>query len=189
MWSLIVTTLKSIIDVWYKREENKKHRFESALKEIELREKTDLIKQPSDDEVKKYNPTYQAISRKEEAHAEWLRSFERQRQIEIWHQERLRQIEKQKDKNLDNKGGAPCFIATATFGSPMASEVIRFRQFRDEILLNSKVGIIFVKLYYRVSPPFALLITKFQILKLITRELLLNPILRLLQYNETKSND
>lgn len=74
-----------------------------------------------------------------------------------------------------------CFIATATYGSPFAPEVDTFRQFRDEVLLNSKLGEAFVSFYYFVSPPFARLITKFPKLKVIVRNVLLNPMLKSLK--------
>jgi hypothetical protein len=82
-------------------------------------------------------------------------------------------------KGESAKGG--CFIATATYGSPLAPEVMIFRQFRDETLLSSRVGGIFVALYYYVSPPLAQLIAKVPVLKIMVRSLLLNPILRLLK--------
>jgi hypothetical protein len=53
-----------------------------------------------------------------------------------------------------------CFIATAAYGSSLAPEVLTFRRFRDEILLTSKLGSIFVEFYYFVSPPLAWLISK-----------------------------
>lgn len=73
-----------------------------------------------------------------------------------------------------------CFIATATYGSVMAPEVVAFRQFRDDILLNSKIGELFVNLYYFVSPPFAQLISKSPLLKSGVRKFLLTPLLKLL---------
>ena len=48
-----------------------------------------------------------------------------------------------------------CFIATAAYGTPQEPEVMVLRHFRDETLLKSKAGQIFVDTYYKVSPPIA----------------------------------
>ncbi|MEW5792639.1 MAG: cold shock domain-containing protein [Pseudomonadota bacterium] len=48
-----------------------------------------------------------------------------------------------------------CFIATAVYGDYYAPEVIALRRFRDETLETSAPGRLFVKLYYRFSPPVA----------------------------------
>lgn len=53
---------------------------------------------------------------------------------------------------LDGKG---CFIATAAYGSDMAPEVSQFRKFRSEVLVHSKIGREFVRLYYQYSPYWA----------------------------------
>jgi len=65
--------------------------------------------------------------------------------------------------------GEPCFIATATYGTPMAEEIEILHQFRDEYLLTSPVGQALVDLYYRVSPPIAEFIAEHPSLKLIVR--------------------
>jgi len=65
--------------------------------------------------------------------------------------------------------GEPCFIATATYGTPMAEEIQILRRFRDEYLLISPVGQALIDLYYRVSPPIAEFITEHPRLKPIVR--------------------
>jgi hypothetical protein len=65
--------------------------------------------------------------------------------------------------------GEPCFIATATYGTPMAEEIQILRRFRDEYMLTSPVGQALVDLYYRVSPPVAEFITEHPSLKPIVR--------------------
>ena len=48
-----------------------------------------------------------------------------------------------------------CFIATATYGNSLAPEVVFFRSWRDTHLNKNILGKIFIKLYYRCSPPLA----------------------------------
>lgn len=50
---------------------------------------------------------------------------------------------------LDDKS---CFIATATFGSQMSSEVVTFREFRNKHLLTNAIGKRFVRFYYKYGP-------------------------------------
>lgn len=58
-----------------------------------------------------------------------------------------------------------CFIATAVYGSPMERHVKILRDFRDTYLLSSTIGHMFVKAYYRYSPPVADFIAKRKALK------------------------
>jgi hypothetical protein len=73
-----------------------------------------------------------------------------------------------------------CFIATAAYGSPLASEVLVLSRFRDDVLLRSKLGRSAVRLYYAISPPVASSIDESQRLKMVIRKMLV-PILFLVR--------
>ncbi|MRR17336.1 MAG: hypothetical protein EG826_12860 [Deltaproteobacteria bacterium] len=70
-------------------------------------------------------------------------------------------------------GNSGCFIATAAFGSAMNPYVGVLKKFRDRYLMTHAVGRLFVKTYYRVSPPIAETITSHPWLKYTVRLLLL----------------
>lgn len=70
----------------------------------------------------------------------------------------------------DNVGSlSNCFIATASYGTPMAKEVIMLSQFRDEYLLNNALGKLFITTYYKTSPKIASFISKHPHLKSLVR--------------------
>jgi len=75
-------------------------------------------------------------------------------------------------------GGGGCFIATAAFGTKMATEVKMLSRFRDEHLLKNAYGTAFVKFYYRHSPPIANYIAQREGLKKIVR-ICLKPLIGL----------
>ena len=65
-----------------------------------------------------------------------------------------------------------CFIATAAYGTEFSENLHTFRSFRDNYLLRNKVGTVFTRLYYRLSPPLANLILVSEQRRLITRTIL-----------------
>lgn len=66
-------------------------------------------------------------------------------------------------------GGGGCFIATAAYGSYLHPKVRVLRDFRDEYLMTSAIGRIFVKGYYRLSPPLAAVISRHESLRMLSR--------------------
>lgn len=77
------------------------------------------------------------------------------------------------------KKGGGCFIATAVYGSPFANEVIVLKDFRDEYLLNYRLGRAFINFYYWISPTVANQISKSNHLENIIRTFLLIPVIRI----------
>jgi uncharacterized repeat protein (TIGR01451 family) len=69
-----------------------------------------------------------------------------------------------------------CFIATAAYGTPTAEQIDVLREFRDVVLLESTAGSQFVALYYQLSPPVADFIARNEFLRALVRELLVDPI-------------
>lgn len=82
-------------------------------------------------------------------------------------------IEKEED---EHKKGSGCFVATACYGNFDAPEVIVLRHYRDSKLLKTFFGKVFVQSYYSISPFFATLILKSELLKKIIRKYFLVPI-------------
>lgn len=90
------------------------------------------------------------------------------------------------DNSCDLDGG--CWIATATYGSPLAKELTTFRHFRDISLKTNMVGRKLIEAYYRTSPPIANFIRRHETLKQTCRsvlDIIYNILIRRRQGNET----
>jgi len=70
------------------------------------------------------------------------------------------------------KDFSKCFIATAVYGSPYATEVIVLLKFRDNYLLNSVAGRFLVKVYYLISPKIVKIIQKSNNTRIILKKFL-----------------
>lgn len=79
--------------------------------------------------------------------------------------------------------GGFCFIATAAYGTETAAELGTLRDFRDHVLLKNALGSLFVDTYYAISPPIADFIGKSDLLRAVVREMLLDPVVNLLQWS------
>lgn len=82
------------------------------------------------------------------------------------------------ENNIEIQKDSKCFIATAAYGSPLAQEVIILKNFRDNVLLKSFAGKLFVYTYYIISPPIASMVKKSDFLKTITLKYVLSPVLK-----------
>lgn len=96
--------------------------------------------------------------------------------------EDLRELEESLDSEAEENGGSEhknrpgCFIATAVYGNPNAEKIDHLRSFRDEILLEKKVGEFFTDVYYKVSPPIANYISKNESIKKLVGYLIVYPL-------------
>lgn len=79
------------------------------------------------------------------------------------------------------KGSTGCFIATACYGDYDAPEVLVLRKFRDDKLLNNKLGKALVSFYYHISPALADKISRSSGIKLLIRKWVLRPIVSFLK--------
>ena len=77
-----------------------------------------------------------------------------------------------------------CSIATAAYGTPTAERLDILREFRDVVLLRSFAGSHFVALYYKLSPPVADFIASHDLLRTLIRELLVDPLIWMVEATE-----
>jgi len=80
-----------------------------------------------------------------------------------------------KENGVTSKKGS-CFIATACYGDYDSDEVVALRLYRDNVLLKTRYGKLFVKFYYWTSPPIAGFIEKSDRTKTFIRKYILKPL-------------
>ncbi len=73
---------------------------------------------------------------------------------------------------IDSRKGPSCFVATAVFNDPNATEVICLRHFRDTVLVRYGAGQRFISWYYRNGPRIAAWIQDRPRTKQVTKALL-----------------
>ena len=74
-----------------------------------------------------------------------------------------------------------CFLATACYGSAVCPEVLILRRYRDEHLLSNRLGSWLVRVYYRLSPPVAVLLRRSPVLRYVVRVCIIAPVVQLLR--------
>jgi hypothetical protein len=67
---------------------------------------------------------------------------------------------------------SPCFVATATYGSPLAREIGVLRELRDRYLAPNGPGRVLIDLYYRVGPGLAEQVRQHPWLRQLSRAIL-----------------
>jgi hypothetical protein len=90
-------------------------------------------------------------------------------------------------RNIPLKKEKGCFIATACYGSPFASEVEILRNYRDDVLSKSFWGRCFVKVYYLISPSISKIVEKYAFLRKLVTRYLLTPLTNTLKKRVNKT--
>ncbi|MHC5711453.1 CFI-box-CTERM domain-containing protein [Nostoc sp.] len=80
----------------------------------------------------------------------------------------------QPTSNSTNNSSDSCFVVTATYGTPYAPEVMKYRYFRDEYLTKNILGRKFISHYYRFGPIAASYIKKHPNVKKVMASILGN---------------
>lgn len=86
-----------------------------------------------------------------------------------------------RDAERQKPAGSKCFIATACAGDAMAPDVVALRSFRDNVLIRRAVGRAFVRVYNRYSPPIAIAIGRYPLLRRVVRACCITPLARVLR--------
>ena len=66
---------------------------------------------------------------------------------------------------ITEKFTGPCFVATASYMDPSHPDVIFLRSFRDNFLVNYKIGIRFIYWYWNYGPKLAVFVSKHELFR------------------------
>lgn len=91
------------------------------------------------------------------------------------------------DKVYCEKCAGRCFIATAAYGTAMATELNALREFRDRNLNPNILGRNLVRFYYRISPSLASVIASNENMRALVR-FNLNPIVYTLRSRQRQED-
>jgi len=83
-----------------------------------------------------------------------------------------------KPKKSTSSGKSGCYIATACYGNEFAPEVLHLKLFRDNVLAKNRLGRLFIKTYYFLSPPIAEKLKNKERLNTFIRNQILNKIVK-----------
>jgi hypothetical protein len=84
------------------------------------------------------------------------------------------------EKENEKKEGG-CYIATVSYGSPDAVEVVILKRYRDNKLARSYLGRLFIRFYYSFSPYLASIMKNNQALNNIVKKYFLDKIVTMLR--------
>ena len=76
--------------------------------------------------------------------------------------------------NSNSNSNSNCFIVTTTMGDINHPVVVDFRRYRDEVLLNTYFGRVFINIYYKVGPVLSKVIKNNSLLFTISKKLVLS---------------
>lgn len=70
---------------------------------------------------------------------------------------------------IESKTGATCFVASVAYNDPNHPDVRFLRKYRDTVLVNSRLGKIFIAWYWKTGPKLANCVGKSNTLKRMSR--------------------
>jgi|SaaInlStandDraft_1057018.scaffolds.fasta_scaffold55926_1 hypothetical protein len=75
-------------------------------------------------------------------------------------------------KQIHGYSDGGCYIATMVYDDYNHPQVIKLRRFRDDVLLKTLIGVLFVKLYYKYSPSFVKRIKGYHSINIVFKKIL-----------------